>query len=412
MRLVRPAVPDAVTAIARRLESTGRPAWLTGECLADLLRDRERRRFTLATAAPASEIAGLFERAVPTAPHEAVWQLPTPAGPVDIVPAAPGLGLTEILRERALTAWAMAWSPIHRALTDPHAGHADLGAGRLRMIGDAPSRLAAQPALALAVARLCAQHGDAPDEDLERALADVGAADLERVPAVFRGRAVQAIVESPRAGEAVALLVRTGLDRALGLKTRDDTPRLLDSAPPILELRLALWLRGNRPGRFLRRHRIHPERSERVIALLGTHPVEQHYSPRRRSSLLRLAGLAPTDRDALFWLRTQELAESADTSQTAAARRDLEALRSALADHLEREAERRAAPELALNGREIMEILGVGPSPLVGRALAHLRERVTATPALNEPDALRTLLARWSQDRPEKDGQDGGRGRA
>jgi hypothetical protein len=50
-----------------------------------------------------------------------------------------------------------------------------------------------------------------------------------------------------------------------------------------------------------------------------------------------------------------------------------------------------------MDGREIMEALGVGPSPLVGRALQYLHEQIAKSPELNRPDPLRTLLARWSE---------------
>ena len=48
--------------------------------------------------------------------------------------------------------------------------------------------------------------------------------------------------------------------------------------------------------------------------------------------------------------------------------------------------------DLALDGSAVMEILGCGPGPEVGRALRFLTERVIEDPALNTRERLRELL--------------------
>ena len=52
---------------------------------------------------------------------------------------------------------------------------------------------------------------------------------------------------------------------------------------------------------------------------------------------------------------------------------------------------------LAIGGREVMEILGVGPGPLVGRALRYLARRVEEKPDCNREDELRELLQGWRE---------------
>lgn len=397
-RLVRPALPDPVLAVARTLESTGRPAHVTGECLADLLRDRPRQTFTLTTGAPPGEIAGLFAHAVPTAPRGAAWQVPTPAGPVDLLPHHPDESLEHALSRRGLTVWAVAWSPMRGEWIDPWDGRADLEAGRLRTIRPAAEGLAAAPCLALHVARLRSRNGDVPDSALEAAMADLGPNDLQRCVVAVRSRLLRAIVGGPHAAEAVALLVRTGLATALGAGTRPDSPALLATAPPDTALRLAIWLRGTRSSRFLRRHRIPPELAARVIALLAAHPVERSFSPHRRASLARLARLPEADREALFWMRERELDTApADDPATEAGRGALDALAEALRAHLASQATRQSAPPLAIDGRGVIEVLGIDPGPRVGEALAFLRAQVAAAPERNEPEALRALLLDWAR---------------
>jgi tRNA nucleotidyltransferase (CCA-adding enzyme) len=51
--------------------------------------------------------------------------------------------------------------------------------------------------------------------------------------------------------------------------------------------------------------------------------------------------------------------------------------------------------QLALKGQEIMEALGVGPSPAVGEASRYLFESVLEDPAQNTPEELRKLLKKW-----------------
>ena len=50
---------------------------------------------------------------------------------------------------------------------------------------------------------------------------------------------------------------------------------------------------------------------------------------------------------------------------------------------------------LAIGGREVMEILGIGSGPLVGRALRYLTQQVGENPGCNSEDELRVLLRAW-----------------
>jgi poly(A) polymerase/tRNA nucleotidyltransferase (CCA-adding enzyme) len=48
--------------------------------------------------------------------------------------------------------------------------------------------------------------------------------------------------------------------------------------------------------------------------------------------------------------------------------------------------------DLAIGGQRVMQVLGIGPGPAVGRALEQLLERVLDDPSLNEPATLEELL--------------------
>ncbi|HOB21459.1 MAG TPA: hypothetical protein PKI30_01260 [Bacillota bacterium] len=48
--------------------------------------------------------------------------------------------------------------------------------------------------------------------------------------------------------------------------------------------------------------------------------------------------------------------------------------------------------DLAVNGRDVMEILGIGPGPEVGEVLEQLLEQVILCPELNEKTTLEKIL--------------------
>ena len=47
---------------------------------------------------------------------------------------------------------------------------------------------------------------------------------------------------------------------------------------------------------------------------------------------------------------------------------------------------------LAINGKKVMEILGIRPGPELGKILSDLRERVTDNPGLNNEKELIRIL--------------------
>jgi membrane protein YqaA with SNARE-associated domain len=48
--------------------------------------------------------------------------------------------------------------------------------------------------------------------------------------------------------------------------------------------------------------------------------------------------------------------------------------------------------DLAVNGADVMRVLGVGPGPQVGWVLGRLLERVLDDPALNQKETLERLI--------------------
>ncbi|MAJ60015.1 MAG: hypothetical protein CBC48_08545 [bacterium TMED88] len=395
-RILQSAPDEAILEVFRHLARRGHPAWMTGESLAEHILGRPPGFITLQTTAPGSEISEIFRHAVPTHPGGRIWQIPTRSGPVDCQPDQDSQGLNSALSERGLTSFAMAWFPLENSLKDPFEGYSDLHAGRLRLVETNPSPFNQNPRLILSLLTRVARWDEAPDADCRQALSTVTLRAWESIPSAWRGATLKKIFESPRPAQVIRLLNQTGLDERLGVRPQADTASLIERCAEDPVLRLSLWLRGSRPGRFLRRQRFDRSAGDRVVRLLSAHPLEENFSSRRRSSLLRLAAIPASDREALFWLRERELENLPDSATAALNQQRLIDLRRSLEEHLAHETNAQKSPALALDGRGIMAALGIGAGPAVGQAIDYLKREVQKNPELNRPEKLRSMLEEWS----------------
>lgn len=405
------SLPPSVHDASARLESAGFEAWLVGESLLRILMGRTPDAFELATSAPAERALDLFPHAVPTHLERGVVTVPSGRIPVDLSSFRCGPSVTDDLAQRDFTVLAMAYRPASEAFLDPHEGHSDLEARLLRCVGESGRCLAKEPLRLLRAARLVSTYGLAPHADLEAAMAAAGDS-WTQTPAPRLRRELSRLLLADRPETGLALLRRTGLERQLVRGSGSDAGALIRALPRDLPVRLAAWLRGTRPRGLLRRLRFGLERSRRVERLLEHHPLDACVNPSRDRALSRLLRqLSRADIDALFEMREWELQQADEPVDVAEARKRLEAVRSGIERvRLNRERSLRRTV-LALDGREVMQLLGCGPGSRVGAALRHLAEIVDADPGRNEPAALRQALLEWDargadetgpmRDRPE-----------
>lgn len=408
------APPAAVLQLLEVLQQDGHEAVLAGGCVRDRLRGAPVRDWDIATSARPERSLALFPRAVPIGLRHGTIMAPCAAGPVDVTPFR-GASLAEDLAQRDFTLNAMAWDPLRGGWHDPHGGRADLAAQTLRAVGQAEARLAEDPLRALRAARLLAALNLRIAPALRAALPGAAGALAQVAPERVRTE-LERLLLAAQAGRGMALLRHSGLEAALLPGVCADCADLVALLPADLELRLAAWLRGARAGALLARWRFPKNRARNAERLLALHPVD--HCPPADSAMRRLRKRAGGEANLarLFALREAELqlaeaklsgaatvevqscSPQKDAPQTAAeiarAREKLAALRAALA----RTRGHAISPAaLALDGRAVMEILGIGPGPQVGRALRHLLECVLDDPAQNEPGALRALLCAWRE---------------
>jgi poly(A) polymerase len=327
--------------------------------------------------------------------------VPTPAGPVDVTRFRGGELLEDELALRDFTVDAIACDPIAEGgptLVDPQHGLRDLDANRLKTVGPARSRLEEDPLRALRAARLVAEIPVEADAELAEAMAGVRPA-LQSLGAPRLRQEVRPLLLAPRAGAGLELLRRTGIEAGLAPGVLPDAARLVDQLPADLPLRLAGWLRGTRAAKILVRLRFSAPLVREVESLLALHPLDGRLTPIRDPELRRLIKRAgDTHLDRLFTLREAELESgSVDPGEVREVRERLSLLRAAR-DRLRstgEEALRRTS--LAIGGSQVMEILEIGPGPLVGRALRYLAQRVEENPGCNTADELRDLLRAWRE---------------
>jgi tRNA nucleotidyltransferase (CCA-adding enzyme) len=182
----------------------------------------------------------------------------------------------------------------------------------------------------------------------------------------------------------LALLRRTGLlERLLPeLDEAEDTQRgvRVSRAEPVLEVRLAALLGDvEHADGALERLRL-PSKVVETVRALGAHPLEPDASTWSDGELRRwLVKLGP-DR----WELARALAQARGVDPDGSLGRRIAGIVAARPPL--------APKDLALNGAEIMKVLGVGPSPAVGEATRFLLDRVLERPDLNTPERLRELL--------------------
>lgn len=390
-------IPPPVRAVLALLAGSGHPSFLVGGCVRDLLCGRPVADFDIATPATGEELLALLPRAVPIGLHHGTLMVPTRTGPVDVTSFRKGPRLEEDLAHRDFTVNAMAFDPESELLVDPFGGRGDLEGGVLRAVGSAEERFAEDPLRALRACRLVSVLGFEIDAPVLAALPGARAG-LARVARERVRHELCELLLGDGVAAGLALLRRSGIEADLAPGAPEDAGAVAGALPPDLELRTAAWLRGTRTTPILRALRF-PRRSVDAVAeILRAHPVEERANGASDAVARRVLRRVGEHRfGALAALRRAELGAGARAgtpgAERAAAR--LTELEQAVARVRRQGALALRRFDLALDGADVMKILGSGPGPAVGRALRHLTDCVIEDPSRNTPEALRALLTDW-----------------
>lgn len=431
------SVPDFVLFVLQRLRASGHQAFIVGGAVRDACLGRPISDWDVATSASFETLLSLFHDVRHfTAKPPTVTLVHRPQGRSG-VPAllyevttfrGSGKSLREDLGLRDFTMNAMAYDPEKECILDPYGGRTDLASRLVRAVGDPSARYREDPLRLLRAVRFGTELGFSLESETRIALASLAPLLASVSPERIRVEFVK-ILRARRPSRAIRILAHTGLlaqflpEILEGRWKRQTDPHpytvyrhtleATDRVPPEPVLRLAallhdiakprvLKMEGERrrfmgheaagaemAAEILRRLRFANEEIRKVTHLILHHRID--YSPAWGDGAVRrfMRRVGLEFMEPLFALRKADL-EARGTK----GRDGLELLEE-LQGRILREKHRLPAADtsdLAVDGRAVMKLLGIGPGPRVGRILRYLLERVTEDPRLNNERDLTFLI--------------------
>jgi len=436
-----------VREVLERLRDAGHPSWLAGGCVRDLLCGRTPDDWDVATPALPEQVLALFPRTVPTGlQHGTVTVLTdTPPGKVEATTFR-GEGeyldgrrpssvefiadVDRDLARRDFTVNAIAWDPLSGRVCDPFGGVADLVRRRIRAVGDPAARFAEDGLRPLRAVRFSSVLGFGLDGTTAAAIpATLGT--FRRVAAErVREEFTKLLVRSPRPSRGLELLERTGLLGDIVPELREGigftqnrwhrwtvwehVKRVVDGVPARTEVRLAALLHDvakprcaeqTTPGEhtFYRHEFVGADLAAAILERLRqprrtvdavAHLVREHnwtYGSEWNDGTVRrhLAQLGTDALEDFFALREADI--RARGRAVGSGLRNIAELRERFDAEL-RKASALSVRDLAVRGPDVMQTLGVGPGPAVGKALAALLQHVLDHPEDNARERLLDIL--------------------
>lgn len=443
-------LPPFLRRIAATLRRRGFPTYVVGGAVRELLEGRSPEDWDLATAAAPAEVLRCFRRVVPTGLRHGTVLVIEEGQQVEVStfrtasdgasPArgAPGgssglpLKLLDDLASRDFTVNAMALDPGSGALVDPQNGLADLRRGRLRAVGTPEHRFAEDPLRLLRAARFLATHPWRLHVPTRRSMPDF-APQLRQVAPERLRQELERLLLGPQPARGLELMRRTGqlavvlpeLAACVGVRQNryhahdvyHHTLRCVAAAPADPALRWAALLHdvGKPPTKVRRRGRVHfygheqeslrlaesvlqrlrfsHELQERVLHLVAHHLIgyTSGWSDAAVRRFIRRLGEEHVE-SMLTFARADALARGRGSAAVAPIEE--------LARRVTAQLQRRCAfhrRQLAVDGRTVQRLLGIGPGPQVGAALAELLDYVNDDPRRNTKRHLGAYLRRSAE---------------
>ena len=440
-------IPKDLKTVARIFGDAGYQCWLVGGAVRDGLLKRGSDDFDLATDAEPEEVVKLFRRTVPTGiKHGTVtillgshqFETTTFRRDGDYSDGRRPDRITyskdirEDLARRDFTINAIAWNLIDGELLDPHGGRSDLQKRIIRAIGKPKERFEEDSLRSIRACRFSAQL----EFTVEAATLQAISGTLDRIPALSVERIweeLKKILRSPAPSRAFRLFQETGLLSIIlpdleacvgvgqkGRHTMDVFHHSLaacDAAPPSnLAVRAAALFHdiGKPPTREVRddgeitfRHDIvGAEITQRILEDYRASNAEKdcitrlvrhhmfHYTSDWTDAATRRF-IIRVGLDILDDLISLRVADSKAISPDKPAPVDY--LRELL-DRVDAVLESRAAlsiRDLDVDGRDLMNDLGMTGGPAMGSLLNHLLDCVLEDPTANRRDRLLDMAERW-----------------
>ncbi len=445
------SIPASLEELARVFRQHGRQCYLVGGAIRDMLLGRPSTDYDIATDALPQEVQGMFRRVIPTGiKHGTVtvlfrgrrFEVTTfridreylDGRRPDSVEFTPSI--EEDLRRRDFTVNAIAYDLATRRLLDPHGGRADLHRRLIRAIGDPLERFREDGLRPVRACRFAAQFGFSVEPATFAAIP----ASLDTVRKVSGERIREELVRllgAPQPSQGFRLMAGCGLLELLlpelaagaGVEQRalhcfdvlEHSLRCCDAAEPgNLPVRLAALLHDIGKPASLRREadgdlsfhgheQIGAELSRALLERLRfpnqliqktCHLIRHHmfnYTEEWSDAAVRrfVARVGEEQLpDLLALRRADQVGTCGDCSPSPALAAFSRRLEQVLAA-----GRALSLRDLAVDGRDIMQTLGLPPGPQVGVLLGQLLESVLEDPALNTRESLLEIAGRFLEQR-------------
>ena len=429
-----------VMIILERLRERGYEAYVVGGAVRDLYMERPVTDWDIATSAAVDKIPELFDELKSfSLKHETVTLLH--GGRHYEVSGfrtarLGGEGIEGDLAHRDFTMNAMA-HPIASGVLDPFGGRRDIDAKVVRAVGRPEERFEEDPVRLMRAVRFAAELGFRIDPGtrsaVERMADRLGSVASERV----RDELVKLLL-SPNPSEGILLMKRLGLLHVVlpelleGVGMRQNRAyhrftvfrhilETLDRVEPDLDLRLAALLhdiakprvREKIAGKFrfyghagesarvargvMERLRFGNATIDRVTRLIAEHMRDLDYHSGWSDAAVRrlIRAVGEPNVTPFFSLREADLQAHGILDEKLGLLHELKTRVHKLLESPFPKGTR----DLAIDGNRVMEVLGLGPGPEVGRAMQWLMEKVLEDPELNTESGLVHLLRSFRRTR-------------
>ncbi len=424
-------IPRFVRSVFERLAGAGYDVWVVGGAVRDAFMGRPVSDWDLATSAGADEIQSVFRDVRSFRLKHYTVTLVQKDRSCQVTPFRGGRGrpltIEQDLAHRDFTLNAMAYDPVHRAVLDPQGGLKDISRRLVRAVGRPADRFAEDPLRLLRAVRFAAAFEFVIEKETLSVMAASAGRIVEASPERVREE-VMGILLSIKPSTGLRIMLRTGLLKQVmpeltegHLKRQNEHHRFtilrhametVDRVPPFPALRWAALLHDVAKPRVRRkvdgrwRFIAHTEASadlaeaimerlrlDREIRVLVSRLVRHHmigYDPEWSDAGVRrfVRRVGPDLVEQLIALRKADILAHGKAALRGWTLEELEARINNIIDQhpvLQR-------PDLALNGRDIMEITGLSPGPRVGEIISLLMERVIDDPSMNTEENLQNLL--------------------
>ncbi len=443
-------VPDEVIKIASILKDGGFRSYLVGGAVRDQLLGLEATDYDLCTDALPEDVIALFRKVIPTGiKHGTVTVLMKGQGyevttfridgkysdgrRPDAISFTPDL--TEDLKRRDFTINSIAYDVLEKKIYDPNGGREDLKKGIIRAIGIPEERFRED---GLRSIRACRFASQLEFEIEEHTLAGIGHC-LFNIPDLSRERVYEELVKimkTPRPSLAFHLFQDTGVLSLIlpelsecsgvsqkGMHDYDVFEHLLYScdaaAPGDVDLRFAALFHDlgkpevKRIGedgiatfynhekasvkiadRIMGRYRFPNVKRKKILHLIDNHMF--HYTKDWSDAAVRRF-IRRIEVDHLEDLYSLRMADIRGMSREAAPDDyyGLRDLKLRIADILDQD-NAFTIKDLAVNGRDLMDVLEIKGGPVIGQILEFLLEAVLDDPAQNNREQLLKMARRFS----------------